>query len=385
MGNSLVSVPSNVAVPLSPGAIQVSTPPPVSPPPPDSVHPRRSSRASQAPPGSSKVFNPDTSVIGNFLGVAGENPFDTQPSLQLTEAEVAFQAIVDPYAKADFFLAAGPEGLEVEEGFITFTALPANLLLKVGKMRAQFGRVNTLHTHGMPTADRPLVTQNLVGGEEGLSDGGISVSRLIHNPFLFLEATGEVYAGLSDVFRTSTRSRLNYVARLRAYRDLTEATNIDLGTSFAYGPTEGLVPAEILDLAPDGTDLNKRLFGIDATFRYRPLRRAIYQRLNLRTELIWSRQDLPLDTRTTAFGVYGLGEYQFARRWYVGARFDRSGRVFDGSLKDNGASAFLTFWPTEFSQIRTQYRRTNFAEGQNADELLFQFNFSIGAHGAHVF
>ena len=46
---------------------------------------------------------------------------------------------------------------------------------------------------------------------------------------------------------------------------------------------------------------------------------------------------------------------------------------------------FLTFWPTEFSQIRGQYRRTNFAEGINANEFLFQFNFSIGAHGAHVF
>ena len=39
-------------------------------------------------------------------------------------------------------------------------------------MRAQFGKVNTLHTHAMPTADRPLVTENLVGGEEGISDSG---------------------------------------------------------------------------------------------------------------------------------------------------------------------------------------------------------------------
>ena len=35
-------------------------------------------------------------------------------------------------------------------------------------MRAQFGKVNTLHTHALPTVDRPLVTENLVGGEEGL-------------------------------------------------------------------------------------------------------------------------------------------------------------------------------------------------------------------------
>ena len=86
-----------------------------------------------------------------------------------------------------------------------------------------------------------------------------------------------------------------------------------------------------------------------------------------------------------AFGMYASGEYQFARRWYIGGRGDRSGRTLDASEIDTGGSVFLTFWPTEFSQIRTQYRRTNYAEGPRANELLFQLNFSIGAHGAHAF
>src|SRR3954463_6234010 len=66
---------------------------------------------SAAPAGASKVFNPDTSVLANFVGVAGKNRVSEQPSLQLNEVEVAFQADVDPYARADFFLSAGPEGL----------------------------------------------------------------------------------------------------------------------------------------------------------------------------------------------------------------------------------------------------------------------------------
>jgi hypothetical protein len=52
---------------------------------------------------------------------------------------------------------------------------------------------------------------------------------------------------------------------------------------------------------------------------------------------------------------------------------------------DKGGSVFVTFWPTEFSQIRGQYRQTHYAEGIDANEFLFQFSFSIGAHGAHVF
>ncbi|MEO8483072.1 MAG: hypothetical protein ABI634_12735 [Acidobacteriota bacterium] len=333
--------------------------------------------AAALPASSSRVFNPDTSVIGNFLGVGGKNPNSTQPTFELTEAELSLQAVIDPYARADFFLSAGPEGLSVEEGYATFTALPKQFQLKVGKMRAQFGKVNTLHTHAMPTADRPLVTNNLVGGEDGLSDSGVSLSRLIANPLLFLEATGEVYAGTGDVFQSTRHSRPTFVGHLRGYRDLSEDKNIDLGVSFAHGQTDFG--------GAQGLDLHKDLVGIDATFRYRPLRRAIYQRLNLRTELIWSRQQLAGDTQTTAFGWYGLGEYQFAQRWYVGARLDRSGRALDGTLHDSGGSVFLTFWPSEFAQLRGQFRRTSFAEGVTANEVLFQLNFAIGAHGAHAF
>jgi hypothetical protein len=35
--------------------------------------------------------------------------------------------------------------------------------------------------------------------------------------------------------------------------------------------------------------------------------------------------------------------------------------------------------------VRGQYRRTQYATGPTANELLFQFQFSIGAHGAHPF
>jgi hypothetical protein len=332
-----------------------------------------------APGQGAKVFNPDIAVIANFVGAAGNNLNSTQPTFGLNEVETSFQAIVDPYARADFFLSAGPEGLEVEEGFATFNTLPGRLLLKVGKMRAQFGKANTMHSHTLPWIDRPLVTQNLVGGEEGISDPGISVSRLINNPHIFLEATGEAYYAADEVFQSSERSRLAYVGRLRAYRDLTEGTNLDVGASFAYGP-DGTSPLALI-----GGDLRKQLFGFDATLRYRPLRRAIYRRFQARTEFVWSQ---PLGTgrpEETAMGFYGSGEYQFARRWFAGLRFDRSAQAFDPSIVDKGGSFFMTYWPSEFNQIRGQYRYTQYGDGVIGNEFLFQFLFSIGAHGAHVF
>jgi hypothetical protein len=320
----------------------------------------------------SKIFNPDIAVVGNFRGAAGRNTIDPAPTLELSEAEGSFQAIVDPYARADFFLAFSPEGVDIEEGFITFPTLPGGLLAKVGKLKQQVGKVNTLHAHALSWVDEPLAVRNLLGGEEGLSDSGISVSKLILNPVMFLEATGEIYRGSSGVFRSHFRGDLSYVGRLRGYRDVSESANVDVGASVAWGKNDA------------GPSFNTRLVAVDASFRYRPLRRAMYQRFLGRTELFWSRRE-QAGAAPNAFGMYASAEYQFSRRWFAGARYDWSERATDASLVDKGPSLLLTFWPSEFSQVRGQYRRTTYAEGTTSNELLFQFLFSIGAHGAHVF
>lgn len=334
----------------------------------------------------SKVFNPDIAVIGNFVGAAGTNDVDPAPAFDMHEAEATFQAIVDPYARADFFLSVSPEGVELEEGFLTLTSLPGGLLAKVGKFKEQVGKVNTLHPHALPWADTPLVMRNLLGGEEGLSDAGVSVSKLILNPLLFLEATGEVYRGESGIFSGTRRRDVSWVGRLRGYRDLGESTNLDIGGSLAYGASgqPDNVPDANAAAAAAGSPFHTRLVAVDATFRYRPLQRAIYRRFMGRTELFWSRQGAP-GGDVSAFGMYASGDYQFARRWFAGARYDWSERGYDASLTDKGPSLVLTYWPSEFSQVRGQYRRLRYAEGSVSNELLFQFLFSIGAHGAHVF
>jgi len=328
---------------------------------------------------SSKVFNPDIAVIGDVLGAAGHNEVNPSPAFEMHEAEASFQAVVDPYARADFFVSFGEQGVELEEGFVTFPALPGGLLVKVGKIRASFGKVNTLHNHVLPWTDRPLVTANLVNGEDGVDDAGISVARLIPNPWIFLEATGQVFRGDSgDLFTSSKPGDLSYVGHLRGYHDLTENTNIDLGASYARGHNaSGVV---------DGSDLGRfitQLGGFDATLRWRPLQRSIYHSFIGRSEVVWSRREQPSgEQRSTGF--YVSGDYQFARRWFGGARYDRSDRA-DSPTLDSGQSLMLTYWPSEFSQIRGQYRRTRYAETDTANEFLFQFQFSIGAHGAHPF
>ena len=321
---------------------------------------------------SSKVFNPDMAAIGNFVGAAGPSPGGGEPSLNMQEAELSFQAVVDPYARADFFVTLSPDEVALEEGYITFPTLPGGLLTKVGRMRDAFGKVNGQHPHTLPFIDRPLVTTNLTGGDDGLADAGISVARLVPNPWLFLEATGQVFRGESEVFKAPTRGDLAYVGHLRAYQDLGESTNIDLGGSIAYGHNG------VTD------ETTTRLLGVDATLRWKPLRRSIYTHVLARGEVTWSRWGEP-DGAQNAVGGYGYLEYQFGRRWTAGVRYDNSERAEAPGLRDTGGSFILTFKPSEFSLVRAQYRHTKLGEDSTANELLFQFLFAIGAHGAHPF
>ena len=327
-----------------------------------------------------KALNPDISVIGDFIGALGGNSqqntvsLEPIPAFQMHESEVGFQSIIDPYARGDFFISFGEEGVNLEEGYITFTALPAGLVAKVGKMRSAFGKVNTMHNHVLPWVERPLVSNNLVAGEDGIDDAGFSIQRILPAPKgIFLEATGQLFRGDSgDVFRSSQRSDVSTVAHLRGYRDINESTNLDLGVSYARGHNDV------------GSDFLTHLYGVDATLRWKPLRRSIYHSFVARSEFIWSdRQQLP--TTQKSFGYYASADYQLGRRWFLGGRYDHSDRSRDDVLTDKGGSVVLTYWPSEFSQLRGQYRFTRYANNIDANELFVQLIFSLGAHGAHPF
>ena len=378
-----------------PVAVALATPAPA--PAPAIVEP---SPLEQAPislggaGGMSKALNPDVSVIGNFVAAAGNGANRKIPSLEMKETELGLQEIIDPYARADFFISFSEQGVNLEEGYMTFTGLPAHLQLQVGKMRAAFGRVNTMHTHILPWIDRPLMTQDLLGGEDGINDAGFSLSRNIPAPKgIFLEGVTQLFRGDStNTFQANRRNDVSTVNHLHAYHDFSESTNIDLGASYARGHS------------PFG-DGSNQLFGGDVTIHWKPLRQSIYKSFVGRAEATWARTTVgTLNTRGTAkpFGFYVSGDYQLARRWFLGGRFDRSERgaclatnpstttpCFIPSstalLQDTGGSLVLSYRPTEFSQIRGQLRRNHYGEGLTANELIFQFLFIIGAHGAHPF
>jgi hypothetical protein len=327
-------------------------------------------------PGASKVFNPDTSVIGNFLGKVGQpnkiefGPDDVRRPMNLDEAEVAFQAWVDPYAKANVFLSVTKGGIDVEEGYMQFVTLPYDLTAKAGKFKALFGKDNTWHAHVRPWIDQPLVIHNFFG-DEGFNDDGISVSKSIANPWnAFIEATGEVFEGhIENVFESRSANDLIYNTHLKVFRDINENHNIEVGTSYTRGTVN---------------DVHNQFAGLDVTYRWKPPQRGLYNSFIGRVEAIADKRG---DANRTLKGFYASADYQLSRRLFTGVRIDAANRFVDGATpNDRGVSATLTFWPSEFSQLRTQLRRMRYGDvGRSVTELLFQLQFSIGAHGAHSF
>ena len=341
------------------------TPPPEAPPPPP------------APPVNPTFFNPAIAVIGNFLASVGHNPVQPSPAFQVEESEISFQAVVDPYARADLFLSFTNDGVEVEEGYVTFLSLPWQTQAKAGKFKVQFGKINTLHLHVLPWADEPLPFQNILlqGQFDTWAAEGISTSKVIELPGdTFSEAYFQVLDGTSGggLFIAPSKSDLTYDGQYRIFRDFGDDHNVEAGFSYAYGH--------------NGTSLTNTttLQNVHFIYRWKPLQGRPYRSFIVRSEYFWSQREQPNGTQR-AQGFYAAGDYQLARRWFTGVRYEFSDRATDAALRDKGVAATLTFMPSEFSVLRAEFRQRVYAPGIKANEGFLQIQFAIGAHGAHPF
>jgi len=340
-------------------------------------------------PSGTNLLNPAISAIGWFQAQGGDVLDQVGTSaFALREAEIGLQANVDPYSRADFFLSVSPEeGIDLEEGTVTFLALPAGLTAKLGKFRGNFGKFNRTHPPETPFADRPLVAERFLG-EEGLSAEGVSASWLLPGlPFYAnfdAEITNTPDLEGATAFAPHRGKDLLYLARLSAYFDLSEATNVTIGSSYANGANGAA--ADSLSLPPDPGALRASLIGADLTVRWKNPRRAIYRSLIAQLEWMQRRADLTAGPEITRSGGYAWVDLQFARRWHVGGRYDWSDALDPTEPeRATGGLGFLTFVPSEFASLSGQLRRQTLGNGDTDTVFYLKTTFNIGPHGQHPF
>jgi hypothetical protein len=287
------------------------------------------------------------------------------------EVELGIQAAVDPYARADVFLAFSEEGAEVEEAYVTALALPAGLLARAGKLFTPFGRLNQQHPHAQDFVDRPLPLVRLLA-PENLGGAGVNVAWLAPLPwYAELHLTYQaVNLGLDE----ESPARRAGSARVVQYFDVTGRASLGVGVSGA--------------LAEEPEDGWRDLAGTDVHLRLRTGSGARPSHVTLTAEALWSRlRGVPGVAEEDAWGAYAQAVHRPARRLAYGVRWERAPGVLEGALAgaEHRVSALAAFLPSEFQRIRLQGGWTRFPGGRDGLEAILGLEFSMGAHGAHPF
>lgn len=329
-------------------------------------------------------MNPDISIIGDVIGhYTSEEGGDFDDEVLFREVELGFSAAVDPYARADFFIGLGQEEggeweMGLEEGYVTFLSIPWGLQPRFGRFKSTFGKANSLHAHALPWVEYPLVIQNYFG-DEGLAGDGMGLNWLVPNPWdKYIELSYEATKNDNEMFAGEEYNDLLHVVHLKNFFDLSDASTLELGLSYATAPNN------------DGHGGNRTdIAGADLTFRWRPPRAGLYRSFLWQTEYMAASAELP-GGDVDSWGLYSALDFQFARRWTVGTRYDYSEMPYDSDLHENAYSGYLTFMQSEFLYWRLAYRHTErnyitLINEKDADEIFLQMNFGLGPHRAHKY
>jgi hypothetical protein len=330
-------------------------------------------------------------VAGDDPAVAGSSS-GAREGFGVQEVELAASAAIDPYLEAAVFLTIpNLAGLEVEEGYLVTTSLPANLQFKVGTFRSQVGRNNTQHLHLQNFTRRPLMTA-LLFGPDGLRGPGAQGSVLLPLPwFATLYAESFTIGAPDDPALVSTFGGgaratprdLTYTAVLEQYWDLGESTSLLLGLNFATGKLFDCGMAATCDPAALPAP-RTFLEGGDLYFKWKPANVAqTYASFQWTTEYFQRQVEGGVPHEGAGYTEPVL---QFARRWYVGARFDVTGLPSGVNVpRRYGYAGSLTFAPSEFSRFRLYAQELTGPGVPSSTVGFLQAEYSMGAHGAHPF
>jgi hypothetical protein len=415
------------AKPGTPPATPATSPAAAVPPPLSGSAPAAGDPGELAPQVRSfQTLNPDVSAIVDFAAgwfsddggtiKSGDDPQST--GFKVQEVELALQQVVDPYFRADIFLTIpNLSGLEVEEAFLTTTALPGNLQVKAGIFRAGLGRQNAQHLHLQDFSRRPVLNAELLG-VDGLRAPGFETNWLVPGlPFyLVLSASAfSVDAAEPDqplqTFGGGARWNFSYVGTARAFFPLSEATSLYVGLDYARGKTSQSVSDPTAAAAADAAGhtlydgLDDNLFGGDLYLKWKPANQAeTYASLAWQTE--YFVRQLPNSVvvggaarRETEGGLYSQVVVQTARRFFVGLRGELLGAPAADNLRREVAGALSLTWAlSEFARLRLygETRRghrflpldpaaAEASASRTSGAVFLQLEAAIGAHGAHPF
>jgi hypothetical protein len=356
-----------------------------------------------------------------------------QRGFTLQGVEATFDGAVDPFlrAQANISLQLDRQSeteIEIEEAWAETTSLPWNLTLRAGQMFTDFGRHNQQHAHTWSFVDSPLVNARLLG-PDGLRNPGARLSWLLPTPFYsewsisVQNSGGETAASFRfDHESEPFLGRLHAPGDLRGPGDLLLATHYQL--SFDLTPEQTLLAGISGATGPNSSSEHSdtQIYGVDLFWKWKPTTHHYgFPFVTWQTEAMLRHYqasafsedfdgDGAIDADLNADGIidsvprellkdwgfYSQVAWGFKKGWVAALRFDYVDRLHAaayesvyGNDPDRAQrwriSPNLTWYPSEFSKIRLQY---NYDERHNIGpdhSVWLQFEFLLGAHGAHKF
>lgn len=336
------------------------------------------------------TFNPRLTVFGDMLASfsASEAEREEDDRFSLREVEIDFRADIDPFAKGVVIAAfeeeePGEYEAVIEEGYVDFVALPANFHVRAGKFLQDFGRINLLHLHDLPFPEAPLPIQDFFG-EEGLNEAAVMVDWLAQDAPVRLGAT--ILNGSNEAILAGPESEdFAYLGRVELFDDISEHTTIAGGGSFLWGRGETKERETIL-------------VGADLMYKYRP---SDYQSFVIQGEVFYLDRQVTneagprAETTHHGFGSYVYAQYQPAKNWYLGTRWDTS-NYFEQTedFKRWQLGVYVSYYTTEFLRLRLGYeheerdfdpRGPDPSPIPDLDRVLLELTFVFGSHPAEPY
>jgi len=326
---------------------------------------------------------PEIGVVGDIVATSSQLAADSDGNDRISarEVELVVGSYVDPYSRFDATFAFSDfEAADVEEAYLTNWGLPWELKGRFGRFFPRIGKAVAIHRDQLSTVDEPLVVRRYFGAE-ALFRTGADLTRILEGPFgLVLEpSVGILEGGVGDGATTfgSTRRRPTVYSHLKSFKDLTDASNLELGLSHLVGSRDADADFEVNVLGVDATYLNN----LTPTTRLK-LQGEFY--LQHRDEAFSINSDTGATTHFDRhpWGAYLLADYRFSTRWSAGVRADHVRLLDTASSRhaDHGMSTFLTFYQSEWARWRLQYRHEEKAAEKTDDAVFLQGTFAIGTH-----
>jgi hypothetical protein len=315
-------------------------------------------------------LNPEISMTGDMVGFAtnqGREDFDAR------EFELNVQSALDPFSVTKWTLSFSPdEGVDIEEGYVSYANLPGGLQLTAGKFRQGFGALNRWHLHALPQIDYPLALQTYFG-DEGLAQTGLRAEWLLPRPWATAnELDLELTDGESDAFGGESFNRLVGLAHLKNYWDVNDAVYAELGLSGIVGG--------------NGTGGDSQVLGADFTWHWQPPSRAKYREVTWRTELLRSDRDDQNGINHQAWGGYSYVESLLGQNLYAGVRYDRVENPFDPERVTTGVFPNLTWWQSEYVRLRGEYGFVkDDLTGDKENRFSLQVTWAAGPHKHEIY